>query len=143
MTDNLSPERRSQNMARIRRGDTLPEMTVRRLLHRLGYRYVVHYRGLPGSPDVAFPRRRKVIFVHGCFWHQHACRRGTRPTSNRDFWNRKLDRNVVRDQQNRYQLEQDDWSILIIWECEVEDTDRLTQRLIEFLGATRLSTRST
>ena len=135
MADNLSPELRSRVMARIRSVDTLPEMKVRRLVHGMGYRYRLHRRDLPGTPDLVFPGRRKIIFVHGCFWHQHGCRRGSRPTSNQDFWNRKLDGNVLRDRANIAALERTGWSVLVIWECETKDVEAVTPRLDAFLRA--------
>ena len=121
-------------MARVRSVDTAPEMLVRRLVHRMGYRYRLHRRDLPGTPDLVFPRRRCVIFVHGCFWHQHACPRGTRPTSNHDFWNRKLDSNVRRDRYNTAALRRNGWHVLTVWECETKDLGALTRRLSGFLS---------
>ena len=137
MTDHLSPEDRSRNMARIRSMNTEPELALRRLLHRMGYRYLIHHRQLPGTPDIVFPRRQKAIFVHGCFWHQHSCRRGTRPLSNQHFWGAKLDRNIARDQRIEFALQQLGWSVLVVWECQVGDTDHLAKRLTTFLGAPR------
>lgn len=132
--DNLTPEKRSERMARVRDRDTGPEMTVRRLLHRLGYRYRLQRRDLPGRPDIAFIGRRKAIFVHGCFWHQHDCPRGKRrPASNSAYWERKLDRNVSRDRQANEELEQLGWLVLTIWECEMRDQETLEARLVAFL----------
>lgn len=133
MTDRISAELRSRIMARIRGADTRPEMRVRRLLHGMGYRYRLHRRDLPGTPDLVFPARRKIIFVHGCFWHQHNCPRGSRPASNQDFWNRKLDKNVLRDRKNITALEGIGWSVLVVWECETNDLECLTERLDGFL----------
>lgn len=133
MTDRISTSRRSWLMSRIRNADTQPEMVVRRLAHRMGYRYRLHRKGLPGTPDLVFPSRRKIILVHGCFWHQHNCSRGKRPSSNRDFWNRKLDRNITRDCENIAALEQAGWSVLVVWECETKETADLTTRLDNFL----------
>lgn len=120
-------------MGRVRGKDTGPEMRVRRLVYRMGFRYRLHCRGLPGKPDLAFSGRKKAIFVHGCFWHQHDCARGTRPLSNRDFWNRKLDRTVQRDKANISALEECGWSVLIVWECETKNLDQLEDRVKEFL----------
>ncbi len=109
-------------MSGIRSKGMKPEMTVRRLLHSMGYRYRLHRRDLPGKPDLVFPGRRKVIFVHGCFWHQHAdpsCKIVRRPKSNREYWLPKLEQNVIRDAENRARLEELGWQVLVIWECEV------------------------
>ena len=133
MADRISPKQRSRIMARIGNVDTQPEMRVRRLVHRLGYRYRLHRRDLPGTPDLVFPVRRKIIFVHGCFWHQHDCPRGSRPASNQDFWNRKLDKNVLRDQANTAELEGIGWTVLVVWECETKNLENLAQRLESFL----------
>lgn len=121
-------------MARIRAADTAPEMLVRRLVHGMGYRYRLHRKDLPGTPDLVFPSRKRVILVHGCFWHQHACRRGTRPRSNRDFWDRKLNKNVRRDGENLVELQRAGWSVLVIWECESRNTSALKERIEGFLS---------
>ena len=124
----------SAHMRLIKKVDTKPEMIVRRLVHGMGYRYRLHRRDLPGTPDLVFPRRRKVIFVHGCFWHQHTCRLGQRqPKSNRHYWLPKLARNVERDKEARAKLTAMGWSILVLWECEVRDTNRLMQRITAYL----------
>lgn len=135
--DHLTPERRSENMAAIKGKDTAPEMLVRRLLHKAGYRYRLHRRDLPGRPDMVFPGRRAVIFVHGCFWHQHdATECGARPPkSNRDYWLTKLRRNVERDAKNVEALIAAGWRVLVVWECEVCDEEVLKQRLINFLSS--------
>ena len=128
-------------MARVRHKDTSPELIVRRLLHRLGYRYRLHGKQLPGKPDLVFAGRRKVIFVHGCFWHQHEderCTRRRRPTSNTAYWEGKLDRNVARDRAAVQQLAAAGWQTLIVWECETRDVDALSARLRAFLGSSRL-----
>jgi DNA mismatch endonuclease (patch repair protein) len=124
-------------MASIRSKDTKPELLVRRLLHRAGYRYRLHRRDLPGKPDLTFAARRKVIFVHGCFWHQHdaeACLDGRKPKSNTGYWHEKLERNVARDRAAVEQLTAAGWQSLIIWECETRDDELLTERLSAFLG---------
>ncbi len=132
--DTLEPAARSEHMRRVRNRDTRPEMVVRRLAHRLGYRFRLHRRDLPGSPDLVFPARRAAIFVHGCFWHQHDCARGSRrPSSNAAYWHPKLARNVERDEKVRRQLESEDWRVLVIWECELHNTDELSLRLTNFL----------
>lgn len=133
MIDRLSTEHRSQLMRRVRSKDTEPEFRVRRLVHGMGYRYRLHRRDLPGTPDLTFPGRRKVIFVHGCFWHQHDCPRGGRPASKEAFWNKKLDGNLRRDRRNIAALEQAGWTVLIIWECETKDPERLAHRIRGFL----------
>lgn len=133
MTDHVTPALRSRVMSRIRSKGSKPEMVVRRLVHRMGFRYRLHRRDLPGSPDLVFARPKKVIFVHGCFWHQHDCARGTRPLSNTEFWNAKLDANVRRDQRNSNELNMRGWSVLTIWECETRDTEQLSKRIRLFL----------
>jgi DNA mismatch endonuclease (patch repair protein) len=119
-------------MRRVRGKGTKPELTVRRLVHHLGYRYRLHDKRLPGKPDLVFPSRRKVILVHGCFWHQHACKNVT-PSSNTDFWQPKLRRNVLRDAENRKALTREGWKVLTVWECQTQRID-LTQKLRRFLG---------
>ena len=134
MADKLTPERRSANMARIRAKDTRPEMLVRRMVHGLGARYRLHRKDLPGKPDLVFGPRRKVIFVHGCFWHLHSCRDGRIPASRRDYWEPKLTRNAARDRAAQAALEAAGWQVLVIWECETKDRPALEQRLRGFLG---------
>jgi DNA mismatch endonuclease, patch repair protein len=125
---------RSRLMAKIRGKDTKPERQVRRLVHSLGYRFRLHVRRLPGSPDLVFPSRRKVIFVHGCFWHQHSgCRKNTLPKTRRRFWRTKLLRNRARDGEKIAMLETMGWSVLVIWECEIKDTPLLLRRLKSYL----------
>lgn len=119
--DRISQAVRSRNMARIRGRDTLPELKVRRALHARGFRYRVHRRDLPGRPDLVFPRYGIAVLVHGCFWHGHDCRRGTRPASNRDFWDAKLDANVTRDRRAERDLIALGWTVRVIWQCELED----------------------
>lgn len=132
--DALSVEQRSELMSRVRSRDTRPELRVRRLTHRLGYRYRLHRRDLPGSPDLVFPGRRSVVFVHGCFWHRHpGCRNTRTPKSRVEFWTRKFADNVARDERNQAELSALGWRHLIIWECETADTAGLAQRIIEFL----------
>lgn len=124
-------------MSRVRGRDTKPEMLVRRLTHGMGYRYRLHRRGLPGSPDLVFPSRMKVIFVHGCFWHQHSdsgCKLARPPKSKLDFWGPKLETNRERDERNIVSLGELGWDVLIIWECQTKDREKLQARIGEFLG---------
>ena len=120
-------------MAAVRQRDTAPEMWVRRTLHREGYRFRLHARDLPGRPDLVFPGRRKVIFVHGCFWHGHACRRGRLPESNMEFWRAKITGNKARDSKVVGELECAGWEICVVWQCEMGDRESLERRLIRFL----------
>lgn len=132
--DILAPERRSHLMSRIRGKDTGPEMAVRRQAHALGFRFRLHRRDLPGSPDLVFASARKAIFVHGCYWHRHeGCRYAYSPKSNTAFWQSKFDANVSRDQRVSKALEELGWEVLVIWECETSDMEVLRTRLIEFL----------
>lgn len=121
-------------MARVRQRDTRPEMIVRRILHRAGYRYRLHAGDLPGRPDIVFRRLRKVIFVHGCFWHRHeGCRRATTPKARRTFWQNKFDENRRRDAASVSALKQQGWEVTIVWECETDDPHALKARLASFL----------
>lgn len=134
MTDVFSRAKRSWIMSRVRGKDTLPELTVRSLAHSLGYRFRLHRSDLPGKPDLAFLSRRKVIFVHGCFWHGHKCARGNRlPKSNRSYWCDKIKGNAERDKKHRRSLKRMGWSYLVIWECQLKDPARLVSRLTDFL----------
>jgi len=120
-------------MAAVRSKDTAPEMVVRRLLHSLGYRFRLHRRDLPGKPDIVFPGRKKVIFVHGCFWHQHEeCRGSHLPKSNTEYWTPKLLRNKARDASNLAKLKSAGWKCIVLWECELGKTS-LMRRLNAFL----------
>ena len=124
-------------MSRVRGRDTKPEMLVRRLTHGMGYRYRLHRRGLPGSPDLVFPSRMKVIFVHGCFWHQHLdprCKLARLPKSKLDFWGPKLETNRERDERNLVLLAELGWDVLVIWECQTNNREQLQARIREFLG---------
>ena len=113
--------------------DTGPEMTVRRLLHGLGYRYRLHAKKLPGKPDIVFPRRKKAIFVHGCFWHGHGCSKGQPPKSRRDYWEPKLTANKARDAAQVSALQTLGWSVLTVWQCETTVSRTLTKRLVRFI----------
>jgi DNA mismatch endonuclease (patch repair protein) len=133
--DNISRRRRSENMRRIRSVNTEPELTVRSLTHRLGYRFRLHRRDLPGRPDLVFVSKRKVIFVHGCFWHQHRrCIDGRSPKSNADYWLPKLAGNKKRDKKNRTRLARLGWKSLVIWDCQTGDAQRLKRQITAFLG---------
>ena len=137
MTDKITPAERSRNMAAIKSTATKPELIVRRLAHQLGFRFRLHRKDLPGKPDLVFVSRRKIIFVHGCFWHQHpvaACLDSKPPKSNLDYWLPKLRRNVERDAQNVKALRKLGWKVLVIWECETKKKARLEARLIAFLN---------
>ena len=135
MTDRLTPEARSDHMRRIRKVDTRPEVAVRKITHALGYRFRLYRRDLPGCPDLAFPKLRKVILVHGCFWHQHkGCRLARRPKSRLAYWLPKLDRNHERDKATLAGLEAAGWEPLVVWECEVADAGLLREKLEDFLS---------
>jgi DNA mismatch endonuclease (patch repair protein) len=132
----MDAEARSRIMRSIRKTDTKPELIVRRALHARGFRFRLHRRDLPGSPDVVLPRHRKAIFVHGCFWHQHpGCRHATRPRSRQDYWGPKLDRNVARDAHAREALAGLGWDVLTLWECDVLNPETLRAALDAFLPA--------
>lgn len=132
--DNLTQEERSALMSRIKGRDTAPELFVRRLIHALGYRFRLHAGKLPGRPDIVFPARRKAIFVHGCFWHQHDCSKGKRPSSNTEFWLRKLEGNIRRDEAAMLALRKLGWDAYVVWECEIKKPSNLVDRLQCFLG---------
>lgn len=136
--DTLTPKQRSERMSRVRGANTKPEMVVRRLVHSMGYRYRLHKTTIPGKPDLAFASRRKVIFVHGCFWHRHdarGCKLARLPKSRLDFWLPKLDANVARDAKIRARLGDLGWSVLTVWECELRDADSLKKTIRGFLEA--------
>jgi len=134
MTDTRTKEKRSEIMSKVRSKNTTPELVVRRLIFGMGYRYRLHDKRLPGKPDLVFSRRRKAVFVNGCFWHGHEnCRYGKLPKSRLDFWKPKIDRNRQRDVENLRRLEDEGWSVLTVWQCEVKDQEKLRIRLHEFL----------
>jgi DNA mismatch endonuclease, patch repair protein len=134
MPDRFTDAERSRIMSRVKGRDTQPEMKVRRLLHRLGYRFRLHRKDLPGKPDIVLPKYRTTVFVHGCFWHGHeGCKRAARPTSNTEFWNQKIDGNIARDAKAQAALEALGWRSLTIWQCEIKDIDALTERLTRSL----------
>jgi DNA mismatch endonuclease (patch repair protein) len=134
--DKISQDRRSDNMARIRSKDTTPELTLRRLVHAMGYRFRLHRKDLPGKPDLVFSARKKVIFLHGCFWHQHkGCREGRLPGTRVEYWAPKLARNRERDALSEAALKSLGWGVLTLWECEVEkDRAGVSKQLRRFLG---------
>ena len=133
MADNRTPESRSALMARIGGKNTAPELIVRRLLHGLGYRFRLHSKSLPGTPDIVFSGRRKAIFVHGCFWHAHGCRIGRPPKSRLDYWLPKLEANRRRDEAKSVELRAMGWSALTVWQCQTKTLDALTDDLLGFL----------
>lgn len=133
MTDIFSAEKRSWIMARIHSQDTRPELLVRSVVHRMGFRFRLGGAGLPGRPDLVFPRMKKTLFVHGCFWHCHHCRRASVPTSNTAFWEKKLLGNEQRDKQNYRKLKALGWSYLVLWQCELRKEERLLSKLKRYL----------
>ncbi len=136
MADHLLPDARSRNMARVKGRDTKPEIIVRRLLHGLGYRFRLHRKDLPGRPDIVLPRHRAIVFVHGCFWHGHpGCRRAARPSTCREFWDRKIDGNIARDARDTASLESAGWRVLVVWECRTRDQEALGRRLKIFVSS--------
>jgi DNA mismatch endonuclease (patch repair protein) len=133
--DSITRLRRSENMRRIRSANTKPELAVRSLAHRLGYRFHLHRKDLPGRPDLVFPSSRKVIFVHGCFWHQHrGCIDGRAPQSNTGYWLPKLAKNKQRDKRNRSNLARLGWRSIVIWDCQTGDLRKLERQLRGFLA---------
>jgi DNA mismatch endonuclease (patch repair protein) len=134
MADKISREHRSRVMASVHSFNTAPEMVVRSLLHRMGFRFRVHRKDLPGRPDICLPKHRKIIFVHGCFWHGHTCVHGSRrPADNQEYWNNKLDGNIRRDEDSVRALRKQGWKTLILWECQLK-SPKLMERLRRFLA---------
>lgn len=130
MIDQLTKEKRSWNMSRIRSKNTKPEIIVRSLLHRMGYRFRLHRKDLPGKPDIVLSKFMTVIFAHGCFWHQHkGCKRCTTPSTNTDYWLPKLEKNILKDKDNRKKLKKIGWRSIIVWECEIKNIDKLARKL--------------
>ncbi|MDH7601926.1 MAG: DNA mismatch endonuclease Vsr [Armatimonadota bacterium] len=137
MTDVFSESKRSWIMSRVREKNTSPELIVRSFVHRLGYRFRLHRKDLPGKPDIVFPSRRKVIFVHGCFWHGHQCPRGDRiPKTRQSYWLEKIARNTTRDSQHEQELASLGWKSLVIWECQIKDLGLLHSTIVAFLDGT-------
>jgi len=123
------------HMRQIRKSNTKPELVVRKLTHRMGYRYQLYRGDLPGTPDLTFSSRRKVVFVHGCFWHQHPCKLGNKqPRSNREYWIPKFAKNRARDAKAQLALTDLGWDYLVLWECEISDVETIKKRVREFLG---------
>lgn len=136
MADTLTPAERSERMSRVRGKNTRPEMVVRRLVHGMGYRYRLHRTDLPGIPDLVFPSRRKVVFIHGCFWHRHpdpACTLARLPRSRLDFWLPKLEGNRQRDREKEGELLSLGWRFLVVWECQIRDKEQLKNKILSFL----------
>ena len=134
MVDVFTPEKRSTIMASIKGGNTKPEVLVRRLLHSVGYRFRLHSDKLPGKPDIVLTKHRKIILVHGCFWHAHTgCRRAKLPSTNVRFWREKIERNQARDRRVIRKLRRMGWGVMVVWQCQTANVDRLTRRLLHFL----------
>jgi len=133
MTDVLTPEQRKLNMSRILNKDTRPEVIVRSLIYRMGYRYRLNVKKLPGKPDIVLSSHKKIIFVHGCFWHMHKCKYGrVKPQTNAEFWQNKRNGNVKRDRKTLSLLKKDGWKVLIIWECWLKNPKTLIKRIENF-----------
>jgi DNA mismatch endonuclease (patch repair protein) len=136
MADRITEAQRSANMQAIRSKDTAPEIAVRRLAHKAGFRFRLHRTDLPGKPDMVFPKRRAIVFVHGCYWHGHGCKRGGKGSkSNVEYWGPKIERTRNRDETNRTKLEATGWRVLTIWECELSGLDDVNRKLLAFLVA--------
>ena len=136
MTDVHEPEIRSYNMSRIHSKDTKPEMAVRRFLFCQGFRYRLHVKHLPGTPDIVLPKYRTVVFIHGCFWHLHGCKYSTMPKTNKQFWENKLNRNKIRDKIVESRLNDEGWNTYTVWECELKDNrERCLERLADYIEA--------
>lgn len=130
--DKLTKERRSWNMSRIKSKDTKPELKVRKILYKLGYRFRLHRKDLPGKPDIVLPKYRTAMFVNGCFWHRHEnCIEASRPKSNSEFWENKLNKNVERDLKKYQLLREDNWKVIVFWECELEDSEETNISIIK------------
>jgi len=136
MVDVHNKQQRSFNMSQIRSKDTSPEIVVRSIVHRMGYRYALHRSDLPGHPDIVLVRHKKIIFVHGCFWHMHHCRYGkVKPATNKKFWQDKRQGNVERDKRNLKKLRNEGWKILVVWECQIRHLQKLAKTLQRFLSS--------
>jgi DNA mismatch endonuclease (patch repair protein) len=135
MADTLTKEQRSFNMSRIRDKNTKPEIIIRSMIHKMGFRFRLHDKTLPGKPDIVLPRHKKIIFIHGCFWHLHNCRYGrVKPKTNADFWQAKRLSNKIRDKKNLVELKKLGWQILVVWECQIKKMPILMQKVNEFLS---------
>jgi len=133
MADTLTPEHRSWLMGRVGQKHTKPELVVRALVHRLGFRFRLHRRDLPGRPDLVFPKLKKVVFVHGCFWHRHDCQKATTPKSNEAYWQQKFTENMDRDRKAVAELSRLGWGSMVVWECQTRDVDALANAVSTFL----------
>lgn len=143
MTDRLTSQKRSWNMSRIRSRDTSPELAVRKVLYRMGYRYRLHSATVPGKPDIVLTKFKSVIFVHGCFWHRHlGCKFAYTPKSREEFWTNKFEANVRRDEVVKTQLSESGWRYLTIWECETKNSEKIESLLRGFLGENGQSSRN-
>lgn len=132
--DQFSQSERSWIMSRVASQDTSPEVAVRSILHRLGFRFSLHRKDLPGKPDIVMPKYHTVVFVHGCFWHRHGkCKRATTPSTNRDYWLPKFERTIARDKANQRRLRRMGWGVIVVWECELKKPERLAARLVRGL----------
>tara|TARA_R110002072_G_scaffold302300_2_gene484640 strand:+ start:104 stop:508 length:405 start_codon:yes stop_codon:yes gene_type:complete len=131
--DTRTPEQRRRIMQSVKTQDTGPEMIVRRMLHSHGYRYRLHRKDLPGRPDIVFKGRRKAIFVNGCFWHGHGCSKGKLPKSKLNYWQPKIEQNMARDARKISELEANGWQVLVVWQCEIADSQALWRQLQEFV----------
>lgn len=134
MADRVSAKTRSKIMKSVGAKNTKPELAVRRYIHKLGFRFRLHRRDLPGTPDIVFPGRKKVIFVHGCFWHGHGCAYGKLPRSRIGYWSEKIKRNQERDSQVLSKLHELGWEVLVVWQCETKDWEQLGPKLVAFLS---------
>lgn len=135
MVDTVSRGKRTEIMSSVKQRHTKPELIVRKLLHKLGYRFRLHSKNLPGTPDIVLPRYKSAIFVHGCFWHQHVdCPKSRRPSTNTDYWERKLDENIERDRRKESELVNKGWKVLTIWQCQLKDMSKLEINLKRILS---------
>ncbi|MGQ0485794.1 MAG: very short patch repair endonuclease [Hyphomicrobiales bacterium] len=131
--DHVAPEKRSRIMAAVKSKNTTPELSIRHALHRRGFRYALYAPDLPGKPDLVFRSRKKIVFIHGCFWHGHRCGKGRRPKTNRRFWNDKVKYNKALDARVTRQLRRGGWSVLAVWQCQTKNMDRLVEKIARFL----------
>jgi DNA mismatch endonuclease (patch repair protein) len=135
VADHVNPAKRSLIMASVRSRDTKPELAVRKMVHALGYRYRLHSKTLPGKPDLVFPSRRKIVLVHGCFWHRHRrCKYTTTPKTRVDYWEDKFSTNIARDKRTLQNLKKMGWAVATVWQCELKNPERLARRLDDFLS---------
>ena len=140
MTDTVDRKKRSEIMSRVGSRDTKPELIVRRIAHRLGFRFRLHRKDLPGCPDIVFPKYQSVIFVHGCFWHRHpSCKYASSPKTHVEYWENKFQSNVARDMRNEVLLHNLGWRTMVIWECEIKDRRGVARRISSYLRQTSVS----